>query len=74
MPTYEYRCSFCSHELEIMQNMTDAPLLLCPQCKQKALQRGPGGGQGVLSLKKGEETHRPPEGHCACGKTSCRSK
>ena len=32
MPFYEYRCSACGHELEVMQRMNDAPLRVCPAC------------------------------------------
>ena len=39
MPTYQYRCSQCGHELEVMQKMSDAALTLCPSCQAEALQR-----------------------------------
>jgi putative FmdB family regulatory protein len=32
MPTYEYRCKECGHELEIQQSFTDDPLTECPAC------------------------------------------
>jgi putative FmdB family regulatory protein len=32
MPIYEYRCSACSHELEALQKLSDAPLVTCPAC------------------------------------------
>ena len=32
MPTYEYRCRDCGHELEAVQAFTDDALTECPQC------------------------------------------
>ena len=32
MPTYEYRCKSCGHELEAVQFFTDDPLTECPAC------------------------------------------
>ncbi len=32
MPTYEYRCKDCGHEMEAQQAFTDDPLTVCPNC------------------------------------------
>lgn len=32
MPTYEYRCRDCGHELEVQQSFHDDPLKECPSC------------------------------------------
>src|SRR5262245_17878710 len=32
MPTYEYRCKTCGHELEAVQAFSDDPLTACPAC------------------------------------------
>ncbi len=32
MPTYEYSCKACSHELEGQQSFSDDPLETCPEC------------------------------------------
>jgi putative FmdB family regulatory protein len=37
MPIYEYRCSSCGHELEVLQKFSDAPLSTCPSCHRDAL-------------------------------------
>lgn len=37
MPIYEYRCSNCGHELEVIQKISEAPLQTCPECEQEAL-------------------------------------
>jgi len=32
MPIYEYRCSSCGAQKDVMQKMSDAPLERCPVC------------------------------------------
>jgi len=32
MPVYEYRCTKCDKEFEIMQKITDEPLVKCQAC------------------------------------------
>ncbi|MEV0273270.1 FmdB family zinc ribbon protein [Hamadaea sp. NPDC050747] len=32
MPTYQYACTACGHQLEAVQSFTDAPLTQCPEC------------------------------------------
>ncbi len=44
MPTYEYRCAACEHELEAFQKMTDAKLSKCPACGKNQLERLISGG------------------------------
>ena len=39
MPIYEYQCQECSHELEKLQKMSDAPLKDCPSCNQPTLSK-----------------------------------
>ena len=41
MPIYEYQCQSCSHELEKLQKLSDAPLSLCPQCGKDERSRIP---------------------------------
>lgn len=33
MPTYEYRCKSCGHEMEVQQAFSDDPLDTCPECQ-----------------------------------------
>ncbi|MDR1387352.1 MAG: zinc ribbon domain-containing protein [Propionibacteriaceae bacterium] len=33
MPTYQYRCTECGADLEVVQRMTDAALTVCPTCQ-----------------------------------------
>jgi putative FmdB family regulatory protein len=32
MPIYEYECSVCHKDLEVMQKITEGPLTECPDC------------------------------------------
>ena len=32
MPTYQYRCTACGHDLEAVQKFTDVALTECPNC------------------------------------------
>ncbi len=32
MPTYQYRCTSCDRELEVVQKFTDDPMTDCPEC------------------------------------------
>ena len=48
MPTYEYACTKCGHEMEAFQSMKDEPLKQCPACKRRTLKRKIGGGAGLI--------------------------
>lgn len=48
MPTYQYQCTFCGHELEEFQSIKDDPLTLCPECKTENLVRVLGAGGGLI--------------------------
>ena len=32
MPTYQYACTSCGEQLEVVQRFTDDPLTVCPAC------------------------------------------
>ncbi|NDE71598.1 MAG: FmdB family transcriptional regulator [Actinobacteria bacterium] len=32
MPTYQYECTSCDHQFELVQSFTDAPASECPDC------------------------------------------
>jgi putative FmdB family regulatory protein len=51
MPTYEYQCQACSHEMEAFQSIKDAPLKECPKCHELKLERLISGG--TFHLKGG---------------------
>lgn len=37
MPIYEYACSACGHELEVLQKLSDPKLVTCPECHRDTL-------------------------------------
>jgi len=39
VPTYQYACTACGHELEAVQSFTDDALTLCPACDAEALRK-----------------------------------
>jgi putative FmdB family regulatory protein len=39
VPTYEYRCKACGHQLEIVQAFSDAALTTCPSCGAEELRK-----------------------------------
>lgn len=48
MPTYDYLCRACGHELEIFQSMKESPKRKCPDCGALKLERQIGTGGGIL--------------------------
>ncbi|HEX4927304.1 MAG TPA: FmdB family zinc ribbon protein [Burkholderiales bacterium] len=36
MPIYEYRCSECGHQAEVLQKISEAPLTVCTACGKPA--------------------------------------
>ena len=48
MPTYEYRCKACDHELELFQSIKARPVKKCPSCGKLQLERLIGAGAGIL--------------------------
>jgi putative FmdB family regulatory protein len=48
MPTYEYKCENCGHELEALQSMKDEPLKKCPNCGKNKLKKLVSGGAGLI--------------------------
>ncbi len=48
MPTYEYICTKCGHEMEAFQSMKEKPLARCPACRKVALKRRVSGGAGLI--------------------------
>src|SRR5205809_4690536 len=37
MPIYEYRCSSCGKEHEVLQKLSDPPLSVCPSCQKSTV-------------------------------------
>ena len=39
MPFYEYQCTHCDHRLEVLQKISDEPLVYCPECNEATLKK-----------------------------------
>tara|TARA_B100001029_G_C14765605_1_gene288344 strand:- start:317 stop:607 length:291 start_codon:yes stop_codon:yes gene_type:complete len=39
MPIYDYKCSKCENEIEIIQKISDKPKDVCPMCNKKGLKK-----------------------------------
>lgn len=64
MPTYEYICDACEHELEEFQSITAKPLKKCPECGKPKLRRLIGTGAGFIFKGSGfYETDYRSEGY-----------
>lgn len=48
MPTYDYICRACGHELEVFQSITERPKRKCPACGKSRLERRLGSGAAIL--------------------------
>lgn len=48
MPTYQYVCKNCGHELEELQSMKEPALVTCPQCRKDTLARIMSSGSGLI--------------------------
>ena len=33
MPTYQYACTSCGHEFELVQSFSDEAISICPECQ-----------------------------------------
>lgn len=47
MPTYNYRCSHCGHDLEMFHKINEQPSTTCPQCHKDGLTRRPSANVGL---------------------------
>jgi len=82
MPTYDYECDACGHEMELFQRISEEPLKKCPSCKKNKLRRLFGTGAAIVfkgsgfyetdyrseSYKKGKE--KAKENQSESGKES----
>ena len=39
MPIYDYKCSECEHQIELIQKISDDPKTVCPKCNKKSLKK-----------------------------------
>ena len=39
MPFYEYQCEACDNRVEVLQKISDDPLVYCPKCNEPSLKK-----------------------------------
>ena len=39
MPIYDYKCSKCEHQFEVIQRLSDNPVKSCPACNKKTVKK-----------------------------------
>ena len=39
MPIYDYKCSNCEHQIEVIQKISEKPKVTCPECNKKTLKK-----------------------------------
>lgn len=39
MPIYEYQCQSCGHQTEVLQKVSDKPLIKCSECGRNKMRR-----------------------------------
>jgi putative FmdB family regulatory protein len=77
MPTYDYQCDTCGHDLEVFQSMKDAPLTMCPECNNATLRRVITGGTGIIFKGSGfyvNDSKRSSAGSKSAGSTGDASE
>lgn len=48
MPTYDYECDACGHEMEVFQGINDPIKRKCPECGKLKLRRLMGSGAAIV--------------------------
>lgn len=74
MPIYAYRCSACDCQKDVMQKMSDAPLVMCPECGKETFTKQltaagfqlKGGGYYATDFKNGPRQKTAPEAEPVC--------
>jgi putative FmdB family regulatory protein len=69
MPIYEYRCSSCGTQKDVMQKISDPPLTTCPECGKETFSKQlsaagfqlKGSGYYATDFKGGSKSERKPE-------------
>ena len=75
MPTYDYECNSCGHELEIFQGINDPLKKKCPECGKNKLQRQFGTGAAIVFKGSGfYQTDYRSEGYKKAAEADKKSK
>ena len=74
MPTYQYRCTSCEKEEEVLQKITENAITTCPFCKKETFTRIPARSLSIQFKGSGyyktDYTEKPKEKDCG-GSCSC---
>ena len=81
MPIYEYECKACGSRHEVIQKMSEEPLVECPECKQPEMKklisaagfRLKGGGWYETDFKTGNKKNLA-KGDASASKASSSAK
>ena len=75
MPTYDYECNACGHELEIFQGINDPVKKKCPECGKNKLTRLFGTGAAIVFKGSGfYQTDYRSEGYKKAAKADKKAK
>ena len=75
MPTYDYQCEACGHELELFQGINDPVKKKCPECGKLKLKRQFGTGAAIVFKGSGfYQTDYRSEGYKKAAAADKKSK
>ncbi|WP_372898618.1 FmdB family zinc ribbon protein [Stieleria sp.] len=74
MPTYDYECGACGHEMELFQGINDPVKKKCPECGKLKLKRLFGSGAAIVFKGSGfYQTDYRSEGYKKAAKADKKS-
>ncbi|MCA9135672.1 MAG: zinc ribbon domain-containing protein [Planctomycetales bacterium] len=74
MPTYDYECSACGHEMELFQGINEPVKKKCPECGKLKLRRLFGSGAAIVFKGSGfYQTDYRSEGYKKAAKADKKS-
>lgn len=74
MPTYDYECGACGHEMELFQGINDPVKKKCPECGKLKLKRLFGSGAAIVFKGSGfYQTDYRSEGYKKAAKADSKS-
>jgi putative FmdB family regulatory protein len=75
MPTYDYECDACGHQLEVFQGINDPVLKKCPECGKNKLKRLFGSGAAIVFKGSGfYQTDYRSEGYKKAAEAESKSQ
>lgn len=75
MPTYDYQCDACGHEMELFQGINDPIKKKCPECGKLKLKRLFGTGAAIMFKGSGfYQTDYRSEGYKKAAEKDSKAK